>query len=214
MELKSSDTDPAVQPAAGRRRWTLNRSALQGLLSSLDADEQRAALQYEQLRQRLIIFFSGRRCIDPEERADDTLDRISRRIDEGEQIRDVTRFAYGVARLVLSESFKRVRRRDRLLTWLAGSDDSARPNDAAEAPGTDDSVDCIRRCASHLKPEDRDLIFRYYESAGREQQEERKQLAARLDVSPVALRLRAHRIRRVLETCTRDCLAGPAAGRT
>jgi len=209
MELKPSGTEPDARPLADRRRWTLNRPAFESLLSSIDADPERAAQHYERLRQRLIIFFSGRRCPDPEERADDTLDRISRRIDEGEQIHDVTRFAYGVARLVLSESVKAVRRRDRLLTWFATSNHPAVSEDR-RALGSDGAVECLRHCTNHLSPEDRDLILRYYESAGRDQQEERRQLAARLDVSPVALRLRAFRIRRALETCTRACLAAQA----
>jgi Txe/YoeB family toxin of Txe-Axe toxin-antitoxin module len=92
MELKPSGTEPDARSLAGRRRWTLNRPAFERLLSSLDADPEHAAQHYERLRQRLIIFYSGRRCADPEECADDTLDRVSRRIDEGEQIRDA-RFA-------------------------------------------------------------------------------------------------------------------------
>jgi DNA-directed RNA polymerase specialized sigma24 family protein len=212
MELKRSRGEPDA-PSAGRRRWRLNRPALTGLLSSLDADEARAAQHYERLREKLILFFSGRRSPEAEDSADETLDRISRRIEEGEQIRDVTRFAYAVARLVLSESFKRVRRRGDLLARLASTGDS-RGDEAAGALGSDGAVECIRRCTSDLSPEDRDLILHYYDSGGRDQQEERKQLAARLDVSPVALRLRAFRIRRVLAVCTRDCLADQAERRT
>jgi DNA-directed RNA polymerase specialized sigma24 family protein len=120
----------------------------------------------------------------------------------------VGRFAYGVARLVLSESFKRVRRRRRLLTGLATSSIPARWDDFARTLGSDGAVECIRRCTSRLPPEDQDLILHYYESGGRDRQEERKELAARLGLSPVALRLRAYRIRRALEKCTRDCLGG------
>ena len=212
MELKTSELEADTRPVARRPRWVLNRDAFAGLLSSLDADEGRAAQQYERLRQRLIIFFAGRRCPDPEDSADETLDRISRRIDEGEPIRDVTRFAYGVARLVLSELFKRLRRRQRLLTGLATSSAPARWDPAARTVERDGAVACIRRCANRLPPEHRNLILHYYVSAGRDQQEERKALAARLGLSPIAVRLRAHRIRRVLESCTRECLAGQHHG--
>jgi DNA-directed RNA polymerase specialized sigma24 family protein len=175
------------------------------LLSSLHSDVSRAAQQYERLRERLILYFSGRRCPDPEDSADETIDRISRRIDGGEQIRDVTRFAYAVARLVLSESFKRVRRREGVLARLASS--AAAPGaESAATPGPDGAMECIRSCTSRLPPDERDLILHYYDSAGRDQQEQRKQLAARLELSPTALRLRAFRIRRALEACTRDCL--------
>jgi DNA-directed RNA polymerase specialized sigma24 family protein len=71
-------------------------------------------------------------------------------------------------------------------------------------------MECIRSCTKRLPPDERDLILHYYDSAGRDQQEQRKQLAARLELSPAALRLRAFRIRRALEVCTRDCLADQA----
>src|SRR6185436_5239606 len=58
MELKSSATKPDT-PNRGRRRWLLHRPALEGLLSALDTDVARAAQQYERLRERLIIYFSG-----------------------------------------------------------------------------------------------------------------------------------------------------------
>jgi DNA-directed RNA polymerase specialized sigma24 family protein len=214
LALKSSEHEAGARSAARRPRWVLNRGAFEGLLSSLHPDEEHAAREYERLRERLILFFSGRRCAEPEESADETLDRLSRRIDEGEPIRDVTRFAYGVARLVLSESYRRVRRRRRLLTDMALSNAPTRWDDSVRALASDAGVECIRRCADRLPPEERDLILRYYENGGRDRQEERKVLAARLGLSPVALRLRAFRIRRVLESCTRDCLAGRPAERT
>jgi hypothetical protein len=213
MEVKPSAVECDARPGSHGSRWVLNRPAFERLLSSLDADEERAAHQYERLRQRLIIFFSGRRCPDPEVSADETLDRVSRRIEEGEQIRDVTRFAYGVARLVASETFRAVRRRHRLLVGLAESSALARGSDSAGTLGSD-AVECIQGCMRRLSPEDRDLISHYYESGGRDQQEERRQLAVKLGVSPVALRLRAFRIRRVLQTCTVECLASQAPGAT
>src|SRR4029079_14777406 len=130
MELKPNATEQDP-PAVRRRRWQRNRTPLERLRSSLDSDVSRAAQQYERLRERLILYFSGRRCPDPEDSADETIDRISRRIDGGEQIRDVTRFAYAVALLVLSESFKRVRRREGVLARLGSS--AAAPS--AVAPG-------------------------------------------------------------------------------
>lgn len=210
MELKPSGRKADARPLVGRRRWLLDRPALEGLLSSLDPDEGRAAEQYERLRERLILFFSGRQDPEPEDSADETLDRVSRRIHEGEQIRDVTRFAYAVARLVLRESFKRVRRRGQLLARLVGPDQPGAGHDNAGVFGAHGAMECIRCCTERLPPEDRELILSYYDSEGRDQQEERKQLAARLDVSAVALRLRAFRIRRVLQACTHDCMAGQA----
>jgi len=184
----------------------MTRAALTGLLSSLGPDEARAGQEYERLRERLIVFFAGRRCPEPEDSADETIDRVARRIDEGEDIGDVMRFAYGVARLVSVESLNRQHRRHRLLTTFARSHAAPTPDRGANF-ASGEATECIRGCAGRLPPEDRDLILRYYASGGRDRQDGRKALAARLDLSTAALRVRAFRIRRVLERCTRNCLA-------
>src|SRR5262245_14900630 len=105
---------PSATPSS--RRWVLTRRALVGLLSSLNPDEERAAIAYEHLRHKLIVFFSGRGCTNAEDCADETLDRLSRRIENGETIRDVGRFAHAVARRVLSEIRRSERRRRHALS--------------------------------------------------------------------------------------------------
>jgi DNA-directed RNA polymerase specialized sigma24 family protein len=200
------DVGREPSPAGRRPRWVLSRDAFAGLLASLDLDPDRAAERYEDLRHKLIVFFAGRARRDPEDQADETLDRLSRRIDEGEPVRDVGRFAYGVARLVLSESFRRDRRRRRAL--LSGMFGGPAP---AVAFDSEPGLECLRSCAARLAADDRDLILGYYESIGRERQQERRALAERFGLTPSALRVRAYRIRRSLEACTRHCLAGRLA---
>ncbi|PYQ55327.1 MAG: hypothetical protein DMF78_02435 [Acidobacteria bacterium] len=135
-----------------RVRWALTRRALDGLLRALDPDEHRAADRYERLRHGLIVFFLGHGVVDAEARADETLDRVSRRIDEGTPIRDLGRFAYGVARLVCSESLRRDRRQRAAVRALPAPLPSP-AEDSAEVP-----QECIRRCMAVLSPDDRALI--------------------------------------------------------
>ena len=197
-----------VSAPTGRIRWALTRRAFDGLLHALDPDEDRAAQRYERLRQGLILFFLGRRLIDAEARVDDTIDRVSRRIDEGSDIRDLGRFAYGVARLVCSESLRRDRRQRAAARRAVRPALAARPEDPAEAPR-----ECIRRCMAALSEEERALIVRYYDGQGQAQAIARRALADSLGVSPTALRLRAYRIRRTLEPCVRRCLGSGARRR-
>jgi hypothetical protein len=42
-----------------------------------------------------------------------TINRVIRKIDEGEEVRDLTSYAHGMARLLLLEIFKRQERTDR-----------------------------------------------------------------------------------------------------
>jgi DNA-directed RNA polymerase specialized sigma24 family protein len=188
----------------GGRRWTLSGEAFQALLASLDPDPGRAGQEYESLRRRLIIFFLGRGCPDAEDSADETLDRLSRRIAEGTRIDDVRRFAHGVARRVQSEALRRERRQRRVQQDLLRK---AR-TPSVSAIESEAGLECIRRCAQRLEAGDWKLIVEYYDGAGSELQDDRKELAARLGITPAALRLRAFRIRRSLEDCTRRCLGG------
>jgi DNA-directed RNA polymerase specialized sigma24 family protein len=189
------------------REQVPSREAFQHLLSSLDSDPLQAGEKYEGLRRRLIIFFLSRRGRHAEESADETLDRLGRRLAEGERIHDVGRFAYGVARHVHSEDLRRIRRRRRALQAFAGSTPDPRP-----AFESDAGVECVRQCIEELDVEDRRFIVDYYDGSGRDLQRARKELADRLGITPTALRLRSYRLRRLLEASVRKCLQGRAEG--
>ena len=102
----------AAAPSRGRRRysllamaapWELTASAFERLLVRLDADPARAADAYEALRLALTRFFDWRGAHFPDECADETMNRLARRVDEGAAVADIRSFALGIARLVLLE---------------------------------------------------------------------------------------------------------------
>jgi DNA-directed RNA polymerase specialized sigma24 family protein len=190
-------------------KWEMSRDTFQGLLAAIDSDEERAAQQYERLRKKLIHYFAARCGPDGEERADETLDRIGRRLEQGEAIHDVTRYAYGVARLILKESLKRVSRRRRLLRIITCATTRSRVKSDPE-PDCGPPLECLRYCGRQLPAPERTLIMRYYEGSGHEQFRQRQALAKFLGLSSAALRLRAHRIRRRLKACARECMAANA----
>src|SRR5215471_5942692 len=76
------------------------------LLVALDVDRERAGERYEDLRRTLIRFFGWRNAPFPEEHADETLNRVARKLDEGIAIRDIPAYCYEVARLVFLEAIK------------------------------------------------------------------------------------------------------------
>ena len=61
----------------------LNAPAFQRLLARLDADPARAGERYEDLRRTLVRFFEWRGAPFPDDHADETFDRVARRLDEG-----------------------------------------------------------------------------------------------------------------------------------
>jgi hypothetical protein len=86
---------------------TITAAGLALLLGRLDSDTERAALEYERLRRTLVRFFDWRGISPPDECADETLDRLARRLEEATRIDDVRSYAYGIARIVLLERRRR-----------------------------------------------------------------------------------------------------------
>jgi DNA-directed RNA polymerase specialized sigma24 family protein len=205
MPSATAGLPPSRNHARHRGRWNLDRPAFEALLLLLGPDRESAGRQYEHLRRGLVAFFARRRDGDPEEVADETLDRLVRCISDAQPIEDVTRFAYGIARRVLLERHRRHCRRERLLRHYH------RLSERAPSQEPEDGLECVRRCAARLPAGDRELILAYYQSGGRELQHDRKALADRFSLSPNALRLRVYRIRRILQAAVRDCLGGVEA---
>jgi DNA-directed RNA polymerase specialized sigma24 family protein len=180
----------------------LTARALASLLARLDPDAERAGSAYEHLRRALVSFFAWRGAATPEECADETLDRLATRVDEGVPVEDLARFARGIARLVLLEHWRRPEARRTALKDIGEG-----PAVEGEAQYEDAVPECLSRCLSELAPESRDLILEYYGSEGRTRIEARKRMAQALRVSESALRNRAQRVRDQLERCVARCAA-------
>lgn len=184
----------------------LTAGAFARLLTRLGPDAERSGAAYEHLRRALVSFFAWRGAATPEECADETLDRLAARLDEGTAVEDVPRFARGIARLVLLEHWRGPNARTVPLSNLG----AAHPV-AAETRIDDALPECLHRCLGELAPDSRDLILEYYGAEGRSRIDQRKRIAQALGVSESALRNRAQRLRDRLEDCITRCLAPPAA---
>src|SRR5712691_2698937 len=180
----------------------LTAGAFATLLTRLGPDAEQAGSAYEHLRRALVSFFTWRGAATPEECADQTLDRLAARLDEGVRVEDLSRFARGIARLVLLEHWRGAEARAVPLRDLG----SAHPV-AAETREDDALPDCLDRCLGELAPAGRDLILEYYGAEGRSRIDRRKAMAQARGVSESALRNRAQRLRDRLEVCVTRCLA-------
>lgn len=189
------DVSPSPLP------WRLSQAAFDRFLAVLHADRDAAAAGYERIRSKLVKFFAWRGCTFPEERADETITRVIRKLDEGAGIRDPATYCYGVARHVLLEALKQQEReRDALRRF--------RP--AAPAPEEDEDgerrLDCLRRCLLRLPPEQRQLILDYHRGEPGERIDGRRRLAVRLGIGLNALRIRVHRVTDRVEQCVGACV--------
>jgi len=192
---------PLQQEDTQRRKWSLTQDAFDQFLSLLDLDRDRAGEIYETLRRNLVQLFIWRGCRDPEAHADETINRVIRKIDEGEEVRDVIAYAHGVARLLLLEIFKKQEREPIGIDELPPL--AARPERQDE---NENGVLCLRRCLNRLPEESRQLIVLYYQGERSAKIENRKRLAESLRITLNALRYRAFDLRQRLQGCIERCL--------
>jgi DNA-directed RNA polymerase specialized sigma24 family protein len=189
-----------VKSLPSSERWSLTRKALDRLLERLGPDREAAGAEYHSLRERLADYFDWKGVQWPESAADETLDRVARRLEEGEPVDRVQAYTYGVARLVLLERL-RSQLREQCAAAGAAREWVAHPDGAHEG-----RIDYLARCLATLPPEDRALILDYYEKVGGSHHDARRRLAQRLGIRYEALKTRAYRVRVRLEACLRDCL--------
>jgi len=187
-------------PVVTERGWTLTPAAFEQLLARLSADREAAAEEYENIRRKLLDFFEWRGSHHPGAHADETLDRVARKLEVGERIENVRRYAHGVAKLVLLE-WERKRQNERA---------AGREWQAAQVRGRDDRreeyVACLDCCLDRLPAELRTPVVEYYRAEGQSHLVSRKALAERLGLTPGALKTRVYRARLELESCVTDCL--------
>jgi DNA-directed RNA polymerase specialized sigma24 family protein len=187
--------------SVSKPEWTLSAGALAGFLACLDPDSDRAGEKYESLRLTLMKFFDWRGAHFPEECADETINRVIRKIEEGQAIRDIPTYCHGVARLVLLEKLKSPESKR--------ADFEELPPAALVAPEPeerDEKQDCFEQCLKQLPVESRQLILQYYVDEKRDKINRRLAMAGRLGIPLNALRSRAQRIRNRLEECVNGCL--------
>ena len=180
--------------------WTLTEESFAKFLARLSPDKELAGAEYEKLRLMLIKLFDWRGAHFPEECADETLNRVARKIDSGEVIRDLIPYAHAIARLVFLETLKHPERKRISL-------DEVTPIAAVDPdPETDDiRRRCFKDCLRELPDASQQLILEYYRDEKRDKIANRMRIAEEMGIPLNALRSRAQRVRNKLEECVEHC---------
>jgi DNA-directed RNA polymerase specialized sigma24 family protein len=171
---------------------------------AIDSDVARA---YEQLRLRLTTYFRLRFPAEAEALADEAIDRLARRLEDGTQVDNPASYALGIARFLVMETAARQRReghaaREAMLELELQVADVE----------FDPALPALRTCLGCLDPESARLILEYYAvDGGTARIERRQQIAERLGMTLNALRNRALRTRMALEKCVRARLEDESA---
>lgn len=194
---------PQRRPAERDERagWVLTPQAFERLLQLFDADREIAAEQYELMHRKLIKFFEWRGHPEPERLADETLNRVARKLSEGTEVRaeKPSSFILGVARMLYLESRRKLDREQEAVRLGAPVQEQEASDDEQER-----MMRCLDECLERMT-DSRELLLRYYTDSGAKKISIRKRLAEELGVTAGVLRLRAHRLRGRLESCVSGC---------
>jgi DNA-directed RNA polymerase specialized sigma24 family protein len=144
-----------------------------------------------------------RGCANSEDLADETIDRVARKVRDiaPGYVGDPALYFYGVAQKVYLEYLRS--------SHAVRSSDVVPPPLAADSPGDSSELvyRCLESCLENISASNRMLITEYYRDykSAKEKIDRRKELASRMGVAMNALMVRVHRIKSALERCITEC---------
>ena len=193
-----------TNPPPSQSKWTPTQQSFEKLLAAFDSDREVAGKLYENTRLRLLRYFERYGIHDTDRYADITLDRVMRRLDEGEVVANIMAFIYSVASYVRREAWNEQKYlRDAEVEVQKDMEQKQQERVVGESP----RQLCLDKCLDALPVETRILIVDYYSAERSAKIRLRRQMARSLGIEMNALRIRAHRIRLGLETCVQKCVS-------
>jgi DNA-directed RNA polymerase specialized sigma24 family protein len=200
MAKERLSRDPATSPDAFRQ-----------FLHWLDDGTDSRGEKYLEMRRRLVAYFDRKNCVAPDDLADETLNRVARRLEEEAGAITGTapaQYCYITAKFVFLEYLREGARSQTSLSEMSPGEADAVLGAASvayvEVQSKERLSACLEDCLARLAPADRDLILDYYQGEQRSKIEGRRVLATRLHLSVNALSIKACRIRNKLEVCVRE----------
>jgi len=180
-----------------------------GLLSWLDSDRSKAAEKYVLLRHKLVRAFERLPYGDPDDLADQAIDRIAKRL-EGESIHNLNSFAYAVAMKISLET----RRSSARFVSIDADVDSEEPlvgerdpeNRILDSMRNEKTVHCLGTCLQRLTAGDHTLLLEYYKGEKQARILHRQELAQKRATTVARLRSEVNLLREKLRNCVNRCL--------
>ncbi len=168
------------------------------LLKTFSSDEAEAASAYAKLRDSLIRFFQIKGDKTPDEAADETLDRVAVKLGDDVLITDLTKYSFGVARLVFLEGLRKKQKEKMAFENFYAE------NERQIFDEETDEFAPFRECFESLAEANRSILQAYFADLPyAELDDKRRKLTASLGISSNNLRLKIFRLRRRLEDCVR-----------
>ncbi len=176
---------------------TLTQENFDQLLGWLDRDREVAGQRYEAIRVALIRMFNFKGFNDPEDLADETINRVATKVPQIQHCYEGNpeNYFHGVARNVSKEAS----RRKEIAT-------DTFPPPSFKLPEFSEEYDCLLGCLKFLDADTRDLVLDYHVYKGEDKIAIHRVMASERGITENALRVHVYRLRVRLERCVDDCM--------
>jgi hypothetical protein len=176
----------------------INPEVFARFLERLSSNQDEAVRQYTLLHKKLIGFFNLRGISDPVSAADETIDRAALKISAGAIVPDAGRYCRGIARNIVMERLRRTEREQAAFQSFIEEMQNASDKQLERI------YYILKPCFDLLAADDQKLLQAYCQvMQGRARAEHRRQLAAAMMTTVLALRMRVTRLRGGLADCVR-----------
>jgi len=206
VDILRDVSEISVKPKSA---WHPTADSFARFLAFLDNGKDTNGESYLEMQRRLVGYFTRKGCVTPEELADETLNRVSRRLDEEGSIEvdAPAHYCYITARFVFLEHLRATQTSNVTVDEARSAVDRRGyySSEEYESERKEKMLECLDECASRLAKGNRDLIFKYYFGNARAKIRNRSSMAHELGISVNALSIKAYRIRRTLEACVGKC---------
>jgi RNA polymerase sigma factor (sigma-70 family) len=174
----------------------ITQAQFDSLLVWLHPDRELAGRKYQTIHSGLVRIFACKGLNDAEDLADETINRVIRRLSDIQKNYrgEPAYYFHGVARNIIREC----KRRKEFATGIV---------DVRVDPSLDACAehDCLGHCLDQLTDSKRNLILNYYLYEGHSKIEHHKRMASQLKITIGAIRSRAFQIRLDLQNSMRQC---------
>jgi hypothetical protein len=195
-----------MEKAKLKKNWIISESAFQRLLEWIDGGNESEGKRYLEITNRLVNYFDRKNCLNPNELADETLNRVARRLEEEGNIDSETpeKFCYITAKFVFMESLRNKERQNIQLDEVI--ENKLVINSYDDKGIMEQRLNCLETCTNNFDNSNREIIFSYYYGEERIKIENRRNLAKKFELSVNALSIKACRLREKLHICVNKCV--------
>lgn len=181
----------------------LTQNDFDTLLQWFSPNREEAGLKYEEIRQGLIRFFNFKGCSEAESLADETINRVAKKLPTlttDNNYKHITYF-YGFASKIYLESRKKSENR------TTEFDPTMHSNLVAVVDNeTEDRHQCLEKCLAKLSAEDGSLVIEYFSKDKSAKFEHRRNLAEKFNINIGNMHVRIYRLKDTLRNCVKKCL--------